>query len=271
VVWLTAHRAELKLSYTPLHLFSYIMSGGAPPPYPLSVQYCGVCGLPPELCSYGPKYALCFPWLQKHAPQFAVEALSKGVGEVSLGAGDSGGGGGGGGAGSAGGGGGGGGGGGSGEGAAPPPPAKEEKKAAVKKVVVTVKDEGKRTLTTIVGLEPYCTKLKEAGSTLAKKVGAGSSVKPSAANPTIQEIVVQGDMSDTVEDLLVTLFKVRGRGGCAQGNLYWHAVLLSCPFRCHPLLPPMPRFSPPQIKHTTITLPFLQQVPRGVITFKDTR
>ena len=156
-------------------------------------MYCGVCGLHPELCSYGGpvKYAQCLPWLTKHAPEFALSNLSlngsggpsdesgrgdgtggssgvvaAGGGEVgaagsAASVGASGGG------------------------------AKAEAAAAAKTVFVTVKDEGKRTITTIRGLEPYCAKLKDAGSMLAKKVGAGSSVKPSVANPSIQEIIVQ--------------------------------------------------------------------------------
>eukprot|EP00500_Bicosoecida_sp_ms1_P013541 CAMPEP_0203825562 /NCGR_PEP_ID=MMETSP0115-20131106/54530_1 /ASSEMBLY_ACC=CAM_ASM_000227 /TAXON_ID=33651 /ORGANISM="Bicosoecid sp, Strain ms1" /LENGTH=86 /DNA_ID=CAMNT_0050734607 /DNA_START=96 /DNA_END=352 /DNA_ORIENTATION=+ len=36
--------------------------------YPLEVTYCGVCGLPPEYCKYGPKFKKCIPWLKANAP-----------------------------------------------------------------------------------------------------------------------------------------------------------------------------------------------------------
>jgi len=37
--------------------------------YPLSVAYCGVCGMPPEYCEYGPDYEKCKAWLQTHLPE----------------------------------------------------------------------------------------------------------------------------------------------------------------------------------------------------------
>lgn len=30
------------------------------------VEYCEVCGLPPEYCEYGPCFELCKPWLKEH-------------------------------------------------------------------------------------------------------------------------------------------------------------------------------------------------------------
>jgi len=202
--------------------------------FPLVVQYCGVCGLTPELCSSDPKkYPQCKPWLEKNAPQFLVEDLAGGVAGLSLG----------------------GGGGGDGSASGSSAPAGEaaaaggggggggvkvaEKKVAVAKpkVVIQVREEGKRVTTAISGLDPFCSKLKEAASALAKKVGAGASVRPQPANPNINEVViqvrqpnirdtpepraprphtlsplsfaiVQGDITDSLEDLLVSLFKV---------------------------------------------------------------
>ena len=189
--------------------------------YPLAVQYCGVCGLTPELCVYdAKKFPQCRPWLEKHAPQH-VPDLAAAVGGLSLGGGGggaegagSGASGGGGSGGSSGGGGGGGGGssggggaaaegaaaaaggaaaaaaaGGGGGGAAPA--AKKAAAPAKPKVTVQVREEGKRTTTAICGLDPFCAKLKEAASALAKKVGAGATVRPHPANPNISEVVVQ--------------------------------------------------------------------------------
>jgi translation initiation factor 1 (eIF-1/SUI1) len=162
--------------------------------------------LTPELCVYdAKKYAQCRPWLEKHAPQHAVDAaagLAAGVGGMSLG-------------GAAGGGGGAEGGGpGAGEGsgaegsgsaasaaaAAPPSAASagggsaappKAAAAAKPKVVVQVREDGKRLTTAISGLDPFCAKLKEAASALAKKVGAGATVRPHPQNPNISEVVVQ--------------------------------------------------------------------------------
>ena len=159
--------------------------------FPLTVQYCGVCGLAPELCSYdAKKYPQCRPWLEKHAPQHVVEGLGAAVAALALGGeaeGGGGGGGGGSGAATA---------GGAAAAAAPAAAAEAKPKAAEKKapkpkVTVVVRDEGKRQLTAIGGLEPYCAKLKEAASALAKKVGAGATVRPSPSNPNNSEVVVQ--------------------------------------------------------------------------------
>jgi density-regulated protein DRP1 len=38
------------------------------PRYPLKVVYCGVCGLPPEFCEYGPDFEKCKPWLAQNCP-----------------------------------------------------------------------------------------------------------------------------------------------------------------------------------------------------------
>ncbi|KRX08594.1 Translation initiation factor SUI1 [Pseudocohnilembus persalinus] len=36
---------------------------------PLSVQYCGVCGYPPEYCEYSKKFKKCKVWMKENAPQ----------------------------------------------------------------------------------------------------------------------------------------------------------------------------------------------------------
>eukprot|EP01120_Amphizonella_sp_Union-15-10_P008513 TRINITY_DN3074_c0_g1_i1.p1 TRINITY_DN3074_c0_g1~~TRINITY_DN3074_c0_g1_i1.p1 ORF type:complete len:213 (+),score=61.95 TRINITY_DN3074_c0_g1_i1:102-740(+) len=35
-------------------------------PYPIEVEYCPECTLPPEFCEYDPNYERCKPWLSKH-------------------------------------------------------------------------------------------------------------------------------------------------------------------------------------------------------------
>eukprot|EP00903_Cladosiphon_okamuranus_P013608 g12673.t2 len=42
--------------------------------YPLTVWYCGVCGLPPEYCEYGSTGAECRAWAEANCPEvFAIE------------------------------------------------------------------------------------------------------------------------------------------------------------------------------------------------------
>jgi len=31
-----------------------------------TVIYCGICGLPPEYCEYGPTFEKCIPWLKEN-------------------------------------------------------------------------------------------------------------------------------------------------------------------------------------------------------------
>ena len=167
----------------------------------------------PELCSFGSNFAACVPWLRAHAPQYlpaeGAGVLAPAMAALSVGGGGSGSGGGGGGGGGDGNdgaatataaaasadgsaaGGGGGGGGGGGEGGAPAPAPEKKKKAAAPKVVIAVNQVGKRTVTTLQGLEAFGLNLKEVASTLGKKVGAGGSVGKCAANPSIQEVAIQ--------------------------------------------------------------------------------
>ncbi|CAN0255726.1 unnamed protein product, partial [Hapterophycus canaliculatus] len=42
--------------------------------YPLTVVYCGVCGLPPEYCEYGSTAEECRAWAEANCPEmFAIE------------------------------------------------------------------------------------------------------------------------------------------------------------------------------------------------------
>lgn len=40
---------------------------------PKSVLYCGVCGLPPDYCEFGPDFNQCKPWLLANAPHLYPE------------------------------------------------------------------------------------------------------------------------------------------------------------------------------------------------------
>jgi density-regulated protein DRP1 len=162
------------------------------------------CTLPPEYCEYGPKDKYtsgCLPFLEKNfphllkAPVAAVAApasgsqtsgdgagkpddaaaLSSGVASLSV-SGDT-------------------------------APKKAAKKAAEPKaplITIEVKERGRRTVTTICGLEAYGIKLKEAASALGKKFGAGASVGKSATG--VQEIDVQGDVAFDLPELINKLY-----------------------------------------------------------------
>ncbi len=38
------------------------------PAYPLTVVYCGVCGVPPEYCNFGPDWERCQVWIAANCP-----------------------------------------------------------------------------------------------------------------------------------------------------------------------------------------------------------
>jgi len=162
--------------------------------------------LPPEYCEYGPKEKYtngCLPFIEKNFPHLLkapaaapaaaasstigdgsgkpidaeTAALSSGVAALSVSAG--------------------------GDSA----PKKAAKKAAEPKaplIMIEVKERGRRTVTTICGLEAYGIKLKEAASALGKKFGAGASVGKSATG--VQEIDVQGDVAFDLPELINKLY-----------------------------------------------------------------
>lgn len=187
--------------------------------YPLAVVYCGICGMPPDLCEYGSSFEACKPWLRANAPnclpkekaatasaEGAALSASSGGGTVDSAArGES--------ASAAPGGSGAAAdaladavvslsvsesGGGTVDGEATKKAAKTAKPAALPKVYVEVNERGrKKQITTISGLDAYCPKLKDAASALGKKFGAGASVTKSTSNPNVMEIDVQvrGDLT----------------------------------------------------------------------------
>ncbi len=40
----------------------------ADPRFPLTVIYCGICGVPPEYCPYGPDWERCRVWIESNHP-----------------------------------------------------------------------------------------------------------------------------------------------------------------------------------------------------------
>ena len=47
--------------------------------FPLTVDYCGVCGMPPEYCEYGPEPTKCYEWMKVNLPAHyaKIEATSR--------------------------------------------------------------------------------------------------------------------------------------------------------------------------------------------------
>ncbi|KAH0472913.1 MAG: hypothetical protein KVP17_003109 [Porospora cf. gigantea B] len=107
---------------------------------PESVLYCGVCGGPPEICQYDPDtWALCFKWLQKHAP-----ALVEGIDAANV----------------------------------LEKPAKNTK-AVDRNVVITKQKRQKGKMVTCVeGLELYDVLLSEACKAFKKKFACSATTKP---------------------------------------------------------------------------------------------
>ncbi|KAF4581186.1 Density-regulated protein DRP1 [Ophiocordyceps camponoti-floridani] len=158
------------------------------------IVYCGVCTLPPEYCEYGGKTKKCQEWLQaNHADMYSriwsAEALEAATASLSV--------------------------------EAQARAAKDAQKKAAKaeaaeqkqadklaKSVVTIKRierNKKKFVTAIVGLEAFGLDLKKVAKDFGKKFATGSSVTkvPSGG----EEIVVQGDVSDEVEEFILEKYK----------------------------------------------------------------
>lgn len=168
-------------------------------PQPVLVQYCQVCGLPPEYCEFGPEFEKCKPWLIQNAPDLYPDLLkaanatgadkvadqlqSTGISSTDAAAGGS------------------------------SEPKQEEvkrlpggkiKKKEKKEVVIEKVVRNKRKcITTVKGLELFGVKLSDASKKLGKKFATGASV---VKGPTDKEqIDVQGDISyDIVEFITET-------------------------------------------------------------------
>ena len=52
--------------------------------YPLDVQYCGVCGMPPEYCDFSGETAKCHEWMKTNLPSYYSRLVEKGWSEKVL-------------------------------------------------------------------------------------------------------------------------------------------------------------------------------------------
>mmetsp|Transcript_23311 Transcript_23311/g.69806 ORF Transcript_23311/g.69806 Transcript_23311/m.69806 type:complete len:270 (+) Transcript_23311:159-968(+) len=138
--------------------------------------YCGVCGLPPEYCEFGPQdYAKCAAWIEANCPHL----LKKGVEQDEKKRRKRGGG------------------------------IIRKKEVAEDKQRVTMCKEvrsKKKAVTVVEGLETLGVKLKDAAKLFGKKFAASSSVKEKDTGGL--EIVIQGDVIYDLPDLLVKAYKI---------------------------------------------------------------
>lgn len=156
---------------------------------PVQVLYCEVCTFPPEYCEFGSHITKCKAWLAEEHPDlyekyYSEDALSKKAGALSLEA----------------------------QSKLEEDTAKKERKAeakadaeAKKKMAsrVTIKRierNKKKYVTTVHGLEAFGIDLKKAAKQLAAKFATGASVSKNAQG--LDEIVVQGDVTDDIVELL---------------------------------------------------------------------
>jgi len=165
-----------------------------PEPQSRTVIYCGVCSLPPEYCEFGGTVKKCQEWLLKtnkdlYDKFWSEDALQAATANLSL--------------------------------DAQKRAAKDAQKKAAKaeaaearladkisNSLVTIKrvERNKRKYVTAVsGLEAFGLDLKKVSKDFGKKFATGSSVTKTASGG--EEIVVQGDVSEEIEEFLLEKWK----------------------------------------------------------------
>ncbi|KAI0321972.1 translation initiation factor SUI1 [Amylostereum chailletii] len=172
---------------------------------PVQVLYCGVCTFPIEYCEFGSSFTKCKEWLGAEHPDvypkyYSDEALQAKLGTLSLEA----------------------------QSKLEKDTAKKEAKAeakadaAKKKKLasqVTIKriERNKRKyVTSVHGLDAFDVDLKKASKLFAQRFATGASVTKTAAG--IDEIVVQGDVSQEIFDMIADANEGGGDGGGKGGK-----------------------------------------------------
>jgi len=163
-------------------------------PQSKTVIYCGVCSLPPEYCEFGGTVKKCQEWLEKNHPNmyeklWSEDALSAATAHLSV--------------------------------DAQKRAAKDAQKKAAKAEAAEARQADKvansivhikrvernkrKYVTAVSGLEAFGLDLKKVSKDFGKKFATGSSVTklPSGG----EEIVVQGDVSDEIEEFLLEKYK----------------------------------------------------------------
>ncbi|KAF8523889.1 density-regulated protein DRP1 [Hysterangium stoloniferum] len=148
-----------------------------------------VCSFPPEYCEFGSHLTKCKAWLEANHPDlyeryYSEDALVSKAGALSLDAAKK------------------------LEAETKKKEAKAEakaesaakKRAAAKVTIKRIERNKRKHITAIHGLEAFDIDLKKAAKAFAQKFATGASVTKNAAGQ--DEIVVQGDVSDEVEEML---------------------------------------------------------------------
>ncbi|KZP00231.1 density-regulated protein DRP1 [Calocera viscosa TUFC12733] len=161
-----------------------------PPVKPIEVLYCEVCSFPPEYCEFGSSVSKCKQWLEKEHPDlyekyWSDEALVKKIGTLSV----------------------------ENQKKLDVDSAKKEAKAEAKasaaekkrkesKITIKRVERNKRKhVTSVQGLEAFGVDLKKASKLFAQKFATGSSVSKNLQG--LEEIVVQGDVTEEIIDMIV--------------------------------------------------------------------
>ncbi|CAI8023264.1 Density-regulated protein homolog [Geodia barretti] len=143
--------------------------------FPLAVDYCGVCSMPPEYCEYSADPSKCYEWMKVNLPDHysRIEAIAAQLEGVSVG-----------------------------EGKRQTRGGKAMKKVkikeeSVKRLCISRSQRAKRKcVTVIVGLKSFDIELKKASRLFAGHFSCGSSVTGD------DEVVVQGDVYDGIVDFI---------------------------------------------------------------------
>ncbi|KAH9077011.1 density-regulated protein DRP1 [Lactarius deliciosus] len=166
---------------------------------PVQMFYCGVCTYPPEYCEFGNSLSKCKEWLQAQHPDlyekyYSDVALKAKLGTISQEA----------------------------QSRLEEETIKKEAKADAKadaarkkklasQVIIKRIERNKRKfVTSIRGLEAFGVDLKKAAKLFAQRFATGGSVTKNAAG--IDEIVVQGDVSQEIYDMIAEANE-DGKGG----------------------------------------------------------
>ncbi|KAI8381513.1 mitochondrial translation initiation factor [Radiomyces spectabilis] len=161
---------------------------------PRKMLYCGICSMPPEYCEFSGTQEKCKEWLKLHHEDvyddmYSVQDVGQGVEKVSLE--DA-----------------------SGEKRSDRTLVKDKsakleaklerenkKKMSSRVIIKRVERTKRKCVTTIHGLDIFDVDLKKAAKMFANKFACGSSVAKNNQNQ--DEIVVQGDFSDELFDLIL--------------------------------------------------------------------
>jgi len=167
---------------------------------PVQMFYCGVCTYPPEYCEFGDSLSKCKEWLQAQRPDlydkyYSDVALKAKLGTISQAA----------------------------QSKLEEETAKKEAKADAKAdaarkkklashvVIKRIERNKRKFVTSIRGLEAFGVDLKKAAKLFAQRFATGGSVTKNAAG--IDEIVVQGDVSQEIYDMIAEANEGSGDGG----------------------------------------------------------